>query len=79
MYLNRTSKDYYKNVLNIDKNMILNLGLESTSLLVDAYTLARMFRKFNDKNHDESKRVIIFTGYQHIKKYHTFFYRIFRC
>lgn len=73
LYLNRMTKYYYNDILNIDKGMILNLDIKNTSLLTDAYTLARMFRKFNDKDHEDSKRVIIFAGYQHIKRYHRFF------
>jgi hypothetical protein len=47
--------------------------VETDSLLMDAYILARMFRTYNDKTHRVSDTVIIYAGDAHIATYEDFF------
>lgn len=45
------------------------LSVDSNSLLMDAYLLARMFRSFPGSNHIDSKTKIIYAGDAHISNY----------
>lgn len=50
----------------------------SNAMIMDAYTLGRMFRKYpNSKNHIDSDRVIVYAGDAHIENYCDFFLQTF--
>jgi len=49
-----------------------NIMLVITSVVMDTYLLARMFRRFHGP-HQESDQVIVLAGYGHIQRYQEFF------
>lgn len=49
------------------------LYFKTTSLLMDAYVLGRMFRTFPGKKHVDSSKSIVYAGYAHIETYVNFF------
>lgn len=58
---------------NINYEEIQTASSQSGSLIMDAYTLARMFRTFDSKKHDKSFKTIIYAGEMHINVYVKFF------
>lgn len=63
---------YLKELNDINKNNYILL-IKSDVLLMDAYTLARIFRKYQGKTHKPSNEVVIFAGLTHINRYDKFF------
>lgn len=57
---------------------LLMFSVSSIALLMDAYTLARMFRKYSGKNHIESVKSIVYAGEAHISTYVNFFEEILK-
>ncbi len=70
---------YWQKNLNIDligiytREIYLQI-IDTNAILMDAYTLARMFRNFKPRN---STRCIVVAGIDHILTYLTFFYQTF--
>lgn len=59
-------------------SLLSTMIVSSNSLIMDAYTLARMFREFpRSSHHVNSTRAIIYAGHKHIKNYIAFFYKTF--
>jgi hypothetical protein len=53
------------------------VAIPSNSLLMDAYTLGRMFRKFSSNEfHQDSSRAIVYAGDAHIRTYVDFFEQV---
>ena len=52
---------------------ISSFTISGVSLLMDAYTLSRMFREFLGKNHIDSSKSIVYAGDAHISTYVDFF------
>jgi hypothetical protein len=52
---------------------ITSFTITGVSLLMDAYTLARIFRTYPGKNHIDSSKTIIYAGDAHISTYVDFF------
>lgn len=52
---------------------ITAFSVTGIALIMDAYTLARMFRKFPDKKHIDSIKSIVYAGDTHISTYVKFF------
>ena len=52
---------------------ISSFTISGVSLLMDAYTLARMFRTYPGKNHIDSSKSIVYAGDAHISTYVDFF------
>lgn len=50
--------------------------LSSDALLMDAYTLARMFRKFPNGKHVPSTQIVVYAGDAHIQTYVDFFSKV---
>ena len=48
---------------------ISSFTISGVSLLMDAYTLARMFRTYPGKNHIDSSKSIVYAGDAHISTY----------
>ena len=67
-----------KNIFgNFSIDTLLELFIEIDTHLLDAYLLARMFRRFtSSKNHITSDTVIVYTGYYHTQNYIDFFRNI---
>jgi hypothetical protein len=59
-------------------NQIQSFTVTGISLLMDAYTLARMFRTYPDKSHIDSVKTIIYAGDAHITTYVNFFENILK-
>ena len=67
--------DRFMDVISVAHNLI-NYEHQFTLLtasLMDAYTLARMFRRYPEQEHIESSVVITYTGAAHAKHYAEFF------
>lgn len=75
-YLNRLMPTYYTEVFSLPSLSDIKSHVDPDILLVDAYTLGRIFRKFGDNSHVDSKKVIIYAGIGHIKTYVKFFTEI---
>lgn len=74
-YLQTT--DNFDEILNdMSVNNIPKLPKRPISLLMDCYTLARIFRTYPNTNHTNSNTVIIYTGYSHTLEYINFFRRV---
>ena len=68
-----TKDEITSGLKRLDKRLttIIEKGVTGTSLLMDAYTLARMMRTFPDSK--ESSYKIIFAGQEHVKRYVNYF------
>lgn len=54
-------------------SQFLSMSVSGSSLLMDAYTLARMFRTYPGKNHINGSKSIVYAGDAHIQTYVNFF------
>jgi hypothetical protein len=55
---------------------LFKFGVTGNALLMDAYTLARMFRTYPQKRHIDSNKVIVYAGAAHIETYVDFFEKV---
>jgi len=55
---------------------LLSLNVSSTSLLMDGYIIARMFRSFPGTDHADSDVKIVYAGAAHIETYLDFFTKV---
>lgn len=54
-------------------SQITDIYIEIDTLLMDCYTLARMFRTYTGKDHTPSDYMVVYTGYAHTERYRRFF------
>ena len=78
----RTMKDVYMLMDKLNKEFqklmqIISVTINGWSLLMDAYTLSRMFRSYPGKNHVDSVKSIVYAGDAHISTYVNFFETVF--
>jgi hypothetical protein len=76
-------EDVYMLIERFKKEMrkfedLISFTISSASLLMDAYTLVRMFRKFGDKPHVDSEKSIVYAGGGHINTYVKFFEEVLK-
>jgi len=57
-------------------NDLARFSVHGVTLLMDAYTLARMFRKYSGKKHVDSVKTIVYAGDTHVSTYVKFFNEI---
>ena len=69
--INKFSKEF-ENIMKV-----ATFSITGTALLLDAYTLGRMFRSY-DKPHPESFKNIVYAGAAHIDTYVNFFKNVLR-